>query len=101
MDYGGPGHARLVGEYILGPRIGWGSFSVVWRATHRKLGMEVAVKEIEKKVLSSKVRENLLKEISILSTISHPNIIRLIEAIEVALDQLTPIKCLLECFGDC
>ncbi|XP_052479905.1 serine/threonine-protein kinase ATG1a isoform X3 [Gossypium raimondii] len=84
VDYGGPGpgQVRLVGDYILGPRIGSGSFAVVWRSRHRQHGLEVAVKEIDKKLLSSKVSESLLKEISILSTINHPNIIQLFEAIE-------------------
>ena len=87
MDLGGPGlgRARLVGDYIMGPRIGSGSFAVVWRSRHRQHGLEVAVKEIDKKLLSSKVSENLLKEISILSTINHPNIIHFFEAIEVFL----------------
>ncbi|XP_010523842.1 PREDICTED: serine/threonine-protein kinase ATG1a [Tarenaya hassleriana] len=76
--------ARLVGDYVLGPRIGSGSFAVVWRASHRSSGSEVAVKEIDKKLLSPKVRDNLLKEISILSTIDHPNIIRFHEAIETS-----------------
>lgn len=74
---------RLVGDYELGPKIGFGSFAVVWLAKHRSSGLEVAVKEIDKKLLSPKVRDNLLKEISILSTIDHPNIIRFYEAIEV------------------
>ncbi|KAJ7007966.1 serine/threonine-protein kinase ATG1a-like [Populus alba x Populus x berolinensis] len=73
---------RLIGDYILGPRIGRGSFAVVWRAKHRSSCLEVAVKEIDKKLLSPKVSDNLLKEISILSTINHPNIIRLFESIE-------------------
>ncbi|XP_022757643.1 serine/threonine-protein kinase ATG1a-like [Durio zibethinus] len=86
MDLGGPGpsQARLVGDYILGPRIGSGSFAVVWKSRHRQHGSEVAVKEIDKKLLSSKVSENLLKEISILSTIHHPNIIHFFEAIQTA-----------------
>ena len=75
--------ARLVGDYELGPRLGSGSFAVVWLATHRSSGLKVAIKEIDKKKLSPKVRDNLLKEISILSTIDHPNIIRFYEAIEV------------------
>lgn len=83
MDLGAPPQSRLVGDYILGPRIGSGSFAVVWKAKHRQLGIEVAVKEIDKNLLSAKVSENLLKEISILSTIDHPNIIRLFEAIEM------------------
>ncbi|XP_027337710.1 serine/threonine-protein kinase ATG1a isoform X2 [Abrus precatorius] len=79
MELGG---VRLIGDYILGPRIGSGSFAVVWHSRHRHSGLEVAVKEIDKRQLSSKVRDNLLKEISILSTIHHPNIIRLFEAIQ-------------------
>lgn len=75
--------ARLIGEYIVGSRIGSGSFAVVRLATHRQSGMKVAVKEIDKKLLNPKVSENLLKEISILSTVNHPNIIRFFEAIEV------------------
>ncbi|XP_039005621.1 serine/threonine-protein kinase ATG1a-like isoform X2 [Hibiscus syriacus] len=84
VNFGGPGQSqsRLVGDYILGPRIGSGSFAVIWRSRHRQHGLEVAVKEIDKKLLSYKVSENLLKEISILSTINHPNIIQLFEAIE-------------------
>lgn len=83
MDLRDPTPARLVGDYILGPRIGSGSFAVVWRARHRQSGLEVAVKEIDDKLLSPKVRDNLLKEISILSTINHPNIISLFESIKI------------------
>ncbi|KAK4578168.1 hypothetical protein RGQ29_028348 [Quercus rubra] len=83
MDLRDPNHQpRLVGDYILGPKIGSGSFAVVWKSKHRHSGVEVAVKEIDRIQLSPKVSENLLKEISILSTIDHPNIIRLFDAIE-------------------
>ncbi|TXG63130.1 hypothetical protein EZV62_010124 [Acer yangbiense] len=50
---------RLIGDYIVGPRIGSGSFAVVWKATHRQLGIEVAVKEIDKKLLSPKTKERI------------------------------------------
>ena len=70
---------RTVGDYIIGPKIGSGSFAVVWKSKHRVLGTEFAIKEIDKKNFN----DNLRKEISILSNISHPNIIRLFEAIEV------------------
>ncbi|MED6204714.1 Serine/threonine-protein kinase ATG1a [Stylosanthes scabra] len=84
MDFGvgGGARTRVIGDYILGPRIGSGSFAVVWRARHRHSGIVVAIKEIDKKQLSPKVSENLFKEITILSTINHPNIIRLLEAIQ-------------------
>ncbi|KAK3012230.1 hypothetical protein RJ639_012239 [Escallonia herrerae] len=90
---------RVIGNYILGGRAGPGSFAVVWRSRHRQLGLEVAVKEIDKKHLpltnpkpkskntvkmagGGNPSNNLLKEISIPSNIRHPNIIRLFEAIE-------------------
>ncbi|KAG9455443.1 hypothetical protein H6P81_008347 [Aristolochia fimbriata] len=77
-----PSRCRVVGDYILGPKIGSGSFAVVWLSRHRSLGIEVAIKEIDKKQLSSKVNESLLKEIAILGHIKHPNIVRLHEAIQ-------------------
>ncbi|KAK7258408.1 hypothetical protein RIF29_23983 [Crotalaria pallida] len=85
MEFVGPTQrerSRVMGDYILGQRIGSGSFAVVYRSRHRKTGLEYAVKEIDKKQLSPKVKDSLLKEISILSTIHHPNIIRLFEAIQ-------------------
>ena len=86
MDFTDPTHhSRIIGDYILGPKIGMGSFAVVWKSMHRSSGLVVAVKEIDRKELNPKVSENLLKEISILSTINHPNIIRLFEAIEVSI----------------
>ncbi|KAE9593598.1 putative protein kinase Group-Pl-3 family [Lupinus albus] len=80
MEFMGP--TRLIGDYIVGPKIGSGSFAVVYRSTHRHTGLEYAIKEIHKKQLSPKVNESLFKEISILSTINHPNIIRLFQTIQ-------------------
>lgn len=79
---------RVIGDYIMGPPIGSGSFAVVWRSRHRVSGLEVAIKEIDQRQLSPKVKEHLLKEISILSTIKHPNIVRLFETIQVSFDFL-------------
>ncbi|XP_014521602.1 serine/threonine-protein kinase ATG1a isoform X2 [Vigna radiata var. radiata] len=73
---------RVIGDYIMGPPIGSGSFAVVWRSRHRVSGLEVAIKEIDQRQLSPKVQEHLFKEISILSTIKHPNIVRLFETIQ-------------------
>lgn len=76
--------SRVVGDYIVGPqRVGSGSFSVVWRGRDRRSGGVVAVKEIDKKILNSKVEDSLLKEITILRQVSHPNIVRLHQAIQV------------------
>ncbi|KAK9279633.1 hypothetical protein L1049_013312 [Liquidambar formosana] len=84
MDLEDPNRTRLIGDYIVGARIGSGSFAVVWRATHRRSGRQVAVKEIDKKDLNPMVSEHLMREIDILRNINHPNIIRLFEAIQTA-----------------
>lgn len=73
----------LIGNYILETRIGSGSFAVVWKSRHRHLGTVVAIKEIHRKKFLPQVSDNLLREISILRTINHPNIIHLFEAIQV------------------
>ncbi|CAL0302203.1 unnamed protein product [Lupinus luteus] len=80
MEFMGP--TRLIGDYIVGPKIGSGSFAIVYHSTHRHSGLEYAIKEIHNKNLSPKVKECLFKEISILSTIHHPNIIRLFQTIQ-------------------
>ncbi|GAB2291154.1 hypothetical protein Dimus_025413 [Dionaea muscipula] len=77
-DGGDISRRRMVGDYIIGPKIGSGSFSVVWKSRHRQSGTEFAIKEIDKRQLN----DNLLKEISILKNIAHRNIIRLFESIE-------------------
>lgn len=74
----------MVEDYILGPKIGSGSFGVVWQSRHRHSGKVVVIKEIDKKRLNPKVKDNLFKEIEILTTINHPNIIRLLQAIETS-----------------
>ncbi|ERN08074.1 serine/threonine-protein kinase ATG1c isoform X1 [Amborella trichopoda] len=75
---------RVLGDYIVGEQIGSGSYSVVWRATHRVHGYEYAIKEINMERLNKKLQESLLSEIVILKTINHPNIIRLHDIIETS-----------------
>lgn len=74
---------RVVGNYLIGPQIGSGMFSVVWLARHRMRGTEVAVKEIVVDRLSDKLKERLLTEVFILKRIKHPNIIALRDFFQV------------------
>lgn len=73
----------VVGDWELSERIGSGSFAIVWRGRHRVTGLQAAVKEIDVERLSSKLRRSLDGEISILSRISHPNVVKLLEVVEV------------------
>lgn len=79
----GGGGRFVVGEYVVGKQIGSGSFSTVWHARHRDHRTEVAIKEIITARLNSKLQDSLKSEIVILKKISHPNIIRLHDMIEV------------------
>lgn len=74
---------RVVGDYLVGRQIGSGSFSVVSEARHRVHGTHVAIKEIAMSRLNKKLQESLMSEIFILRRIDHPNIIRLLDMIEV------------------
>ncbi|KAL1126220.1 hypothetical protein V6Z11_A13G097500 [Gossypium hirsutum] len=73
----------MVGNYLVGRKIGSGSFSIVWHARHRVHGTEVAIKEIVTGRLNKKLQDSLMSEIFILKRINHPNIIRLHDIVEV------------------
>lgn len=74
---------RVVGEYELGEMVGKGTFAEVFSAVHAPTGVRVAVKEIDRRRVDDHVRRGILQEMSILGSLSHPNILRLINTIEV------------------
>lgn len=74
---------RSIGDYVVGKKLGSGSFSEVWLARHKIHGTEVAIKEIVTGKLNKKLEESLMSEIDILRNINHPNIIRLLDMIKV------------------
>lgn len=79
------GGGRVVGEYMIGRRIGSGAFSEVWLGRHRVRGTEVAVKEIVMERMSKKLQDSLLSEVFFLRNINHPNVIALHDFIQVGL----------------
>ncbi|CEO96321.1 Protein kinase domain containing protein [Plasmodiophora brassicae] len=65
--------------------LGQGAYAVVYRCIHRATGNEFALKIIDKKkfAVSGPTRTNaLLAEVHILSRLSHPHIIKLVDAYE-------------------
>lgn len=74
---------RVVGEYELGEMVGKGTFAEVFSAVHAPTGARVAVKEVDRRRVDDHVRRGILQEMSILGSLSHPNILRLINTIEV------------------
>ncbi|XP_040872439.1 serine/threonine-protein kinase ATG1t isoform X2 [Glycine max] len=74
---------RVVGVrnhcYLLKSKIGEGSFSAVWRAEQRPpTGDDVAVKQVFLSKLNPRLKACLDCEINFLSSVNHPNIIRLL-----------------------
>lgn len=74
---------RCIGDWIVDPQpLGQGSFAVVWKATHRATSRPAAIKEINLTKLNSRLRQSLESEISVLSRISHQNVVQLYEVLE-------------------
>eukprot|EP00826_Nyctotherus_ovalis_P048980 TRINITY_DN5843_c0_g1_i14.p1 TRINITY_DN5843_c0_g1~~TRINITY_DN5843_c0_g1_i14.p1 ORF type:complete len:482 (-),score=166.20 TRINITY_DN5843_c0_g1_i14:125-1570(-) len=78
--------ADFSSEYKLGEKMGAGAFGVVWKCTHGITGQTRAVKIISKED-SEHVKtdiELVKKELEILRTLDHPNIVKLFEYYEDA-----------------
>jgi len=72
-----------VGDYRLQSLVGKGSYAEVFRAVHRVTGARVAVKAIDRRRLDKRVHDGILKEREILKSVDHPNILRLLDTIDV------------------
>ncbi|KDQ17126.1 hypothetical protein BOTBODRAFT_106198, partial [Botryobasidium botryosum FD-172 SS1] len=71
------------GPYLLLQTLGEGEFGKVKLGLHNEWGEEVAVKLIRRGSVDSSVRMTKVeREIEVLRTIKHPNIVRLIDVIE-------------------
>eukprot|EP00121_Abeoforma_whisleri_P003623 Awhi_evm1s3257 len=73
---------QTFGNYLMGPKIGKGRFSVVRFATHTITGESVAIKVVPKKDLKTEDIKILMRETQILKLIDHPHIIKLYEVVD-------------------
>ncbi|KAK4393817.1 Serine/threonine-protein kinase ATG1t [Sesamum angolense] len=71
-----------LGDYVLRSKLGESSLSTVWRAEHRTTGEVVALKQIPLAKLTRHLRNCLECELTFLSSVNHPNIIRLLDFFE-------------------
>jgi len=74
---------KSVCEFVLGEKLGEGTFGVVRLAINKQTGEKVAIKILEKSKLTNYNDKNRLdREINILNKIHHPNIVKLFCTIE-------------------
>ncbi|MGB0591144.1 MAG: protein kinase domain-containing protein [Myxococcota bacterium] len=71
-----------VERYIIQGVIGEGAMAVVYQAKHRDLGSMHALKQLTRP--DAEVRERLVQEGRLQSTLSHPNVVSVTDLVEVA-----------------
>eukprot|EP00276_Gloeochaete_wittrockiana_P023408 CAMPEP_0184364980 /NCGR_PEP_ID=MMETSP1089-20130417/146772_1 /TAXON_ID=38269 ORGANISM="Gloeochaete wittrockiana, Strain SAG46.84" /NCGR_SAMPLE_ID=MMETSP1089 /ASSEMBLY_ACC=CAM_ASM_000445 /LENGTH=143 /DNA_ID=CAMNT_0026706051 /DNA_START=63 /DNA_END=490 /DNA_ORIENTATION=+ len=68
-------------EYEVGKPIGSGKFSVVYKARLKRDGTIVALKRVQIfDIMDQRQREKCLKEVKLLQSLDHPNIIKYIDS---------------------
>ncbi|CAD8148519.1 unnamed protein product [Paramecium pentaurelia] len=74
---------RMIGNYLIGKTLGFGTFGKVKMVTHEQSGEKVAIKILEKdRIVETADVERVQREIHILKLVRHPHIIQLYEIIE-------------------
>lgn len=69
-------------NYEILEQMGEGAFSVVYKARHLSSGKEVAIKILRKFQMDQAQKQAVLKEVTIMRQLNHPNIVRFIEFID-------------------
>lgn len=72
----------ILAEYQVGKILGEGSYGQVKLVRHRRTNMERAMKIIKKAGVSEEEKETMMKEVSILKSLDHPNIIKIFDLYE-------------------
>ncbi|TID29166.1 hypothetical protein CANINC_002123 [Pichia inconspicua] len=73
---------KSIEKYHMGEVLGEGAFSVVYSAIDKSTGENVAIKVIKKYQLDEKQRDSVIKEVTLMNQLSHPNIVKLIDFVE-------------------
>ncbi|RZC67539.1 hypothetical protein C5167_011223 [Papaver somniferum] len=72
-----------VRKYLLREKVSEGSLSIIWKAEHKTSREEVILKQVFLSKLNKNLKDCLDCELNFLSSVKHPNIIHLIEVIQV------------------
>jgi calcium-dependent protein kinase len=74
---------EFTGVYSIGKKLGSGAYAEVRLCTHKKTKALRAVKILSKRLLESEeAQKQFIKEVEILKTLDHPNIVRIFEFFE-------------------
>ena len=68
------------GRYAIAEEIGRGGSAIVYKATDRKTGSEVAVKRLRRELVESVSTQRFVREVRLLGELRHPNIVTIIDA---------------------
>eukprot|EP01017_Pseudomicrothorax_dubius_P006739 TRINITY_DN11984_c0_g2_i1.p1 TRINITY_DN11984_c0_g2~~TRINITY_DN11984_c0_g2_i1.p1 ORF type:complete len:475 (+),score=68.46 TRINITY_DN11984_c0_g2_i1:61-1485(+) len=67
-------------EFDARAKIGTGAFATVYKALHKQTGEYRAIKVVEKRMI--RMQERFIREIEVMKSLDHPNIVRLYETYE-------------------
>ena len=74
---------KYIGQFVLGQKLGQGTFGIVVLGTHQITGEKVAVKILDKKkILEETDKTRLEREIKLMKILRHPNIVHLFDVKE-------------------
>lgn len=83
VDTSNPNEVKGIHQFIMGEKLGQGTFGKVRLATHIVTGEKVAIKILEKdKIYQQEDKERVEKEIKILKMIRHNNLIQVYQVIQ-------------------
>lgn len=71
---------QVYGDYEIVRPIGKGKFAIVYRAQRLSDGEIVALKRISVDMIDAKARDKCLKEVGLLQSLDHPNIIKYLDS---------------------
>lgn len=67
-------------RYEVKRKIGQGSFGNVYLTVHRKSRHTLVLKEIKVSRMSTKERQDVAKDVELLSKLNHPNIVQYVDS---------------------
>jgi serine/threonine-protein kinase len=74
-----PDSSLLIGRYAVGDELGRGGAAIVYRATDRQTGSEVAIKMLRPQLAGAVMAERFRREVRVAARLQHPNILPVID----------------------